>query len=184
MTAVLSERKWWKEVVVYQTYPASFLDTNGDGLGDLRGIISRLNYIKGLGANTIWLSLILKSSQKDMGYDVSDYRSIHEPYGSLQGADELIKEMHAHDMKLLLDLVVNHTSDQNSWFEESIKSKTNPKSDCYIWRDAKAGANGERKEPNNWRSIFGGSAWHWEDARRQYCRGFIVINFDLGILTS
>ncbi|KAH8880202.1 putative alpha-amylase [Thozetella sp. PMI_491] len=162
------ERKWWKEAVVYQIYPASFLDTNGDGLGDLRGIISKLDYIQGLGADTIWLSPIFKSPQKDMGYDVSDYRSIHEPYGSLENVDELIKEMHRRSMKLLLDLVVNHTSDQHAWFEESSQSRTNSKSDWYIWRDAKIGPNGERREPNNWRSIFGGTAWHWKESRQQY----------------
>ncbi|KAK8852098.1 glycoside hydrolase [Apiospora arundinis] len=164
----LAERKWWKEAVVYQIYPASFLDSNGDGLGDLRGIISKLDYIKGLGATAIWLSPIFKSPQKDMGYDVSDYRSIHEPYGTLEDAEQLIKEMHDRDMKLLLDLVVNHTSDQHAWFQESRQSKTNPKSDWYIWRNAKVGPDGTAKEPNNWRSIFGGSAWHWCEIRQQY----------------
>ncbi|KAK8132235.1 putative alpha-glucosidase (maltase) [Apiospora kogelbergensis] len=163
-----AERKWWKEAVVYQIYPASFLDSNGDGLGDLNGIISKLDYIKGLGATAIWLSPIFKSPQKDMGYDVSDYRSIHAPYGSLEDAEQLIKEMHHRDIKLLLDLVVNHTSDQHAWFQESRQSKTNPKSDWYIWRDAKIGPDGNAQEPNNWRSIFGGSAWHWCKIRQQY----------------
>ena len=165
-----AERKWWKEAVVYQIYPASFLDSNGDGLGDLNGIISKLDYIKGLGATAIWLSPIFKSPQKDMGYDVSDYRSIHAPYGSLEDAEQLIKEMHHRDIKLLLDLVVNHTSDQHAWFQESRQSKTNPKSDWYIWRDAKIGPDGNAQEPNNWRSIFGGSAWHWCKIRQQYCK--------------
>ncbi|TDZ20965.1 Alpha-glucosidase [Colletotrichum orbiculare MAFF 240422] len=162
------ERKWWKEAVVYQIYPASFLDTDGDGLGDLPGIISKLDYIKSVGANTIWLSPIFKSPQKDMGYDISDYRDIHRPYGTVQDVEALIQGCHDRDIKLLLDLVVNHTSDQHEWFRESRSSPSSPKRDWYFWRDPKYDADGNRRPPNNWASIFGGSAWHWDEHTGQY----------------
>lgn len=162
------EKKWWKEAVVYQIYPASFLDTNGDGLGDIPGIISKVPYIKSLGVDTIWLSPIFASPQKDMGYDVADYRSIHAPYGTVEDVQKLIDRLHAHDMRILMDLVVNHTSDQHAWFKESCSSKTSPKRDWYIWRDPKYDVNGNRKEPNNWKSIFGGSAWAFDETTGQY----------------
>ena len=162
------EKKWWKEAVVYQIYPASFLDTNGDGLGDIPGIISKVSYIRSLGVDTIWLSPIFESPQKDMGYDVADYRSIHAPYGTVEDVQKLIDQLHAHDMRILMDLVVNHTSDQHAWFKESRSSKTSPKRDWYIWRDPKYDANGNRKEPNNWKSIFGGSAWAFDEPTGQY----------------
>ncbi|KAJ5655481.1 alpha-amylase [Penicillium longicatenatum] len=160
------EKAWWKEAIVYQIYPASFLDSNGDGLGDVRGIISKVPYIKSLGINTIWLSPIYASPQKDMGYDVSDYRSIHAPYGTVEDVQELIDLLHANEMRLLMDLVVNHTSDEHAWFKESRSSKTNAKRDWYIWRDPNYDA--QRKEPNNWASIFGGSAWQFEEHSGQY----------------
>lgn len=159
---------WWKDAVVYQIYPASFRDSNGDGLGDIAGITSRLDHIRDLGATAIWLSPIFASPQKDMGYDVSDYRAIHPPYGSLADAETLIKECHARGLRVLLDLVVNHTSDQHAWFRESRASRDSPKRDWYFWRDAREGPNGERRPPNNWASIFGGSAWTWDEGSQQY----------------
>ncbi|KAJ5358602.1 glycoside hydrolase superfamily [Penicillium cataractarum] len=168
MTPRPVEKTWWKEAIVYQIYPASFLDSNGDGLGDIPGIISKVPYIKSLGVDTIWLSPIFASPQKDMGYDVADYRSIHAPYGTVEDVQELIDQLHAHDMRILMDLVVNHTSDQHAWFKESRSSKSNSKRDWYIWRDPKYDAQGNRKEPNNWKSVFGGSAWAFDELTGQY----------------
>ncbi|KAJ9148801.1 Family 13 glycoside hydrolase [Coniochaeta hoffmannii] len=165
---ICPSREWWKEAVVYQIYPASFLDSNGDGLGDLPGIITKLDYIKSVGADAIWLSPIFKSPQKDMGYDVADYRDIHEPYGTVRDAEELITACHARGIRVLFDLVVNHTSDQHAWFRESRSSRASPKRDWYFWRDPKVGADGSRRPPNNWASIFGGSAWTWNGATGQY----------------
>lgn len=162
------EEAWWKEAAVYQIYPASFLDSNGDGLGDLPGIISKLDYIKSVGADAIWLSPIFKSPQHDMGYDISDYRDIHRPYGTIADAEALIKGCHDRGIKLLLDLVVNHSSDEHEWFVESRSSKDSPKRDWYFWRDAKYDVDGTRRPPNNWASIFGGSAWTWDDRTQQY----------------
>lgn len=168
MTPRPVEKAWWKEAVVYQIYPSSFLDSNGDGLGDIPGIISKVPYIKSLGVDAIWLSPIFDSPQKDMGYDISDYRSIYAPYGTVEDVQELIDQLHAHDMRILMDLVVNHTSDQHAWFKESRSSKSNPKRDWYIWRDPKYDGQGNRKEPNNWKSIFGGSAWVYDEPTGQY----------------
>lgn len=162
------DRAWWKEACVYQIYPASFADSDGDGLGDIPGIISKVPYIKSLGVDTIWLSPIFASPQKDMGYDIADYRSIHAPYGTVEDVQQLIDELHGHQMRILMDLVVNHTSDQHAWFQASRSSRNNPKSDWYFWRDPKTDAQGNRKEPNNWKSIFGGSAWHFDESRGQY----------------
>ena len=163
-----AEKAWWKEAAVYQIYPASFKDSNSDGLGDLPGIISKVSYIKSLGVDTIWLSPIYASPQRDMGYDVSDYRAIHAPYGTVGDAQLLIKELHARNMRLLMDLVVNHTSDEHAWFTDSRSSRTSDKRDWYFWRDAKYDDQGKRKEPNNWKSIFGGSAWHYDEHTEQY----------------
>ncbi|KAK1467688.1 hypothetical protein CCUS01_06955 [Colletotrichum cuscutae] len=127
------DRQWWKEAVVYQIYPASFLDSNNDGLGDISGIISKLDYIKSVGATAIWLSPIFKSPQNDMGYDISDYRDIHRPYGTIADAESLIKGCHERGIKVLLDLVVNHTSDEHEWFRESRSSKSSSKRDWYFW---------------------------------------------------
>lgn len=162
------DRQWWKEAVVYQIYPASFLDSDSDGLGDLPGIISKLDYIRSVGATAIWLSPIFKSPQHDMGYDVSDYRDIHRPYGTLQDVETLIKGCHERGIKILLDLVVNHTSHEHEWFRESRSSKSSPKRDWYFWRDPKFDADGNRKPPNNWSSIFGGSAWTFDEPTGQY----------------
>lgn len=168
MAAQNSERQPWKEAVVYQIYPASFKDTNGDGWGDLPGIISKLDYIKSVGADTIWLSPIYASPQDDMGYDISDYRSIHAPYGTLEDVDHLIAELRDRDMKLWMDLVVNHTSDEHAWFKESRRSYDSPKRDWYFWRDPKYDKKGVRKPPNNWKGMFGGSAWTFDEATGQY----------------
>ncbi|CAO3668210.1 unnamed protein product [Umbelopsis vinacea] len=161
-------KRWWKEAVVYQIYPASFLDTNNDGVGDIGGVLSKLDHIKSLGANAIWLSPIYASPQKDMGYDVADYRAIHEPYGTLEQVEQLIEELHARSMRLIMDLVVNHTSDQHAWFINSRSSRQSSKRDWYFWRDPKYDASGMRQPPNNWRSIFGGSAWTYDQSTDQY----------------
>jgi glycosidase len=152
-------RAWWKESSVYQIYPSSFSDSNGTGTGDLRGIISRLDYIQSLGVDIVWLSPILASPQVDMGYDISDYRDIHRPYGTMEDHDDLIKGLHDRGMKYVMDLVVNHTSDQHEWFKKSqcSKDKTNKFRDWYIWRPPKYDTSGQRHPPNNWLSYFGGT---------------------------
>lgn len=162
-----SQASWWKTATVYQIWPASYKDGNGDGIGDIRGAISTLPYLRDLGIDTIWLSPVYKSPQKDFGYDISDYEDIHEPYGTLADMDLMISECHRLGMRILLDLVINHTSDQHKWFLESRSSRTNSKADWYIWKDPKV-VDGERKPPNNWRSFFGGSAWEYAAERDQY----------------
>ena len=154
---------WWKSAVVYQIYPRSFADSNGDGIGDLAGIIGRLDYLRVLGVDVVWLSPIFRSPQADNGYDISDYRDIDPLFGTLAEFDTLVAKVHEHGMKLVMDLVVNHTSDEHPWFVESRSSRDNPKRDWYIWRDAHEGG-----EPNNWGSFFTGSAWAWEQATDQY----------------
>ncbi|GLC30823.1 glycoside hydrolase family 13 protein [Clostridium omnivorum] len=156
-------KKWWKEGVVYQIYPRSFKDSNGDGIGDIRGIIEKLDYIKKLGANIIWLCPIYKSPNDDNGYDISNYRSIMDEFGTLDDFNELLVEMHKRDIKLVMDLVVNHTSDEHKWFVESRKSKDNPYRDYYIWRKGKDG-----NPPNNWGSFFSGSAWQYDENTDEY----------------
>ncbi|WVF67417.1 hypothetical protein IAT40_002173 [Kwoniella sp. CBS 6097] len=162
------DKAWWKSAVVYQIYPASFSDSNGDGIGDLNGVISKLDYLKQLGVDVVWLSPIFKSPQVDMGYDVSDYCDIHRPYGTVHDVEVLIEELHKRDMKLLLDLVVNHTSDEHPWFQESRSSKTSAKRDWYIWRSASYDVRGRRRPPNNWKSNFGGSVWQWDQDTEEY----------------
>lgn len=155
---------WWKQTSVYQIYPRSFKDSDGDGIGDLNGIISKLNYIKSLGFETIWFSPFFKSPQKDHGYDISDYFSIQPEYGNMATLDSLINEIHKKDMKVVFDLVLNHTSDQHPWFLESRSSKDNPKSDWYVWQDGK-----DEKPPNNWKNISGQiSGWNYIKERDQY----------------
>ncbi|KAG6041560.1 hypothetical protein E4U41_003576 [Claviceps citrina] len=161
-------RAWWKECSVYQVYPASFQDSSGSGVGDLRGIISRVNYLNKLGVDVVWLSPIFKSPQLDMGYDVSDYRVVHPPYGDISDVDLLRDRLHERGMKLVLDLVMNHTSDQHEWFQESRKSRDNPYRDWYIWKPAKYDADGNRCPPNNWQSHFQGSAWEYDEATDEY----------------
>lgn len=160
---------WFRDAVVYQIWPASFKDSNNDGIGDIQGIISTLDYVKSLGVNTIWLSPMYDSPQVDMGYDISDYQNVYPPYGTLQDMEELISECHSRGIKLILDLVINHTSDQHAWFKESRKSKDNPKRDWYIWRPAKYDPKtGERRPPNNWRGALNQSAWTWDEATQEY----------------
>ena len=157
------EKKWWKESVVYQIYPKSFKDSNGDGVGDIRGIIQKLDYLKELGVNVLWISPMLESPQDDNGYDISDYRRIYEEYGTMEDYEELLCEAHKRSIRILMDLVVNHTSDEHNWFIESRKSKDNPYRDYYIWKDP---VNG--KEPNNWGGVFGGSAWEYDPQTQMY----------------
>ena len=158
-----TEKAWWKESVIYQIYPRSFCDSNGDGIGDLNGIRSKLDYLKNLGINVIWLNPIYKSPNDDMGYDISDYQDIMDEFGTLEDFDLLLKEAHELGLKIVMDLVVNHTSDEHKWFIESKSSKDNPKRDYYIWREPKDG-----KEPNNWGSCFSGSAWQFDDTTGMY----------------
>ncbi|KDN46359.1 hypothetical protein RSAG8_04303, partial [Rhizoctonia solani AG-8 WAC10335] len=162
----------FKYYCVYQIYPASFTDANGDGVGDLAGIRSKLEYIKGLGVDVIWLSPIYRSPQKDMGYDISDYQDIDPNYGTLEDWDSLLKETQKLGMReygnIIMDLVVNHTSDQHAWFKESRSSKSNTKRDWYIWRPPKFDAEGNRKPPNNWAGHFGGSVWEWNETTQEY----------------
>src|SRR6185503_7347686 len=156
---------WWQRGIIYQIYPRSFMDSSGDGVGDLRGLISRLDYLRGLGVDAVWLSPIFPSPMKDFGYDVSDYTGIHPLFGTLEDFDLLIREAHAHKIKLVLDFVPNHTSDQHPWFVESRSSRDNPKRDWYIWRDP-APAGGP---PNNWIAAFtGDSAWTLDETTGQY----------------
>ena len=150
--------KWWHDKIAYQIYPKSFLDSNGDGIGDLRGIISKLDYIKALGIDIIWLSPIYKSPFVDQGYDISDYYAIDPAFGTMEEMEELLAEAKKRDMYIIMDLVVNHCSDEHEWFIKSSSSKDNDKSDWYIWRDKK----------NNWGACFGGSAWEYCEKRDQY----------------
>jgi oligo-1,6-glucosidase len=154
---------WWKESVVYQIYPRSFSDSDGDGIGDLRGITQRLDYLKQLGVSVVWLSPVYKSPNDDNGYDISDYQDIMVEFGTLADWEELLAEMHKRGIKLVMDLVVNHTSDEHPWFVESRKSKDNSYRDYYIWRPGKGG-----REPNNWESFFSGSAWQYDAATDEY----------------
>lgn len=157
------KKTWWKESVVYQIYPRSFADSNGDGIGDLKGIISKLDYLKKLGIDVIWLSPVYKSPNDDNGYDISDYQDIMDEFGTMADWEELLAEVHNRGMKLIMDLVVNHSSDEHKWFIESKKSKDNPYRDYYIWRPGKDG-----KEPNNWASAFSGSAWQYDETTDEY----------------
>ena len=154
---------WWKEAVAYQIYPRSFMDSNGDGIGDLNGIILKLDYLKALGIDVIWVSPFYKSPNDDCGYDISDYKDIMDEFGTMEDFDRLLEEVHKRGMKLIADLVINHTSDEHPWFIESRSSVDHPKRDWYIWRD---GVNGA--EPNNWNSIFSGSAWEYDENTGQY----------------
>lgn len=160
---MMEERIWWKEAVCYQVYPRSFNDSNNDGIGDINGIREKLDYLKDLGIDVIWVSPIFKSPNDDNGYDISDYQDIMDEFGTMEDFELLLKETHDKGMKLILDLVINHTSDEHPWFIESKSSKDNPKRDWYIWQEGKDG-----KEPNNWGSIFNGSAWEKTEETDEY----------------
>ncbi|KHF41360.1 alpha,alpha-phosphotrehalase [Halalkalibacter okhensis] len=155
--------EWWRKSTVYQIYPKSFNDTTGNGVGDLQGIIEKLDYLKELGVDVLWLTPVYASPQKDNGYDISDYYSIHEEYGTMEDFDQLLAETHQRGMKLIMDLVVNHTSTEHNWFKQSRESKDNPYRDFYIWKDPVEGA-----EPSNWQSKFGGNAWKYDEKTGQY----------------
>ncbi|MFZ0746056.1 MAG: alpha-glucosidase [Terracidiphilus sp.] len=164
-----SEQNWWKNAVIYEVYPRSFQDTNGDGIGDLKGITQHLEYLKGLGVDAIWLTPIYPSPQVDFGYDISDYENIDPQYGTLADFDHLIAEANKRHIRVILDMVMNHTSDQHKWFLESRSSRNNPYRDWYVWRDGKGEtATSKGEPPNNWQSDFGGSAWQWDPKTRQY----------------
>jgi alpha-glucosidase len=155
---------WWQQGIVYQIYPRSFADSNGDGIGDLRGILERLPYLQWLGIDALWMSPIYPSPMADFGYDVSNYTDIHPLFGNLAEMDELLQAAHERQLKVILDFVPNHTSDQHPWFQESRRARSNPKRDWYIWQDARP----DGAPPNNWLSVFGGSAWTWDEATGQY----------------
>lgn len=157
------KKDWVKDLIVYQVYPRSFQDSNGDGIGDIPGILSRLDHLSALGINALWLSPVFRSPNDDNGYDISGYREIMDEFGTMEDWDALCAECHKRGIKVIMDLVVNHSSDEHPWFLESKTSRDNPKSDYYIWRDPKNG-----KEPNNWASVFGGSAWEFVPERGQY----------------
>jgi oligo-1,6-glucosidase/alpha-glucosidase len=182
--SAIPDPPWWKETTVYQIYPRSFLDSSGSGIGDLNGIVSKLDYLKDLGIETIWISPFFVSptwkpyKQHDCGYDITDYRDVNPEYGSLETADLLIKEIHDRDMKIVLDMVLNHTSIEHEWFKESRSSRDNPKRDWYIWRDGKK--PGGTKAPNNWRAIITGSPWHYDGRTDQwYYAAFLSFQPDL-----
>ncbi len=159
----MSEHKWWQNAVVYQIYPRSFQDSNGDGIGDLKGIIQRLSYLEELGIDVIWLSPVYRSPQDDNGYDISDYRDIDPMFGTLEDMEELIREAKKHGIRIVMDLVLNHSSDEHIWFQEAKKSRDNPYHDYYVWRDGKEGVL-----PNEMKAAFGGSAWEWVPEVQQY----------------
>lgn len=157
-------KTWWKEAVIYQIYPRSFMDSNGDGIGDLKGVTDRLDYLKYLGIDVIWMSPVYKSPNDDNGYDISDYQDIMEEFGTMADFDELLAKAHEKGIKIVMDLVVNHTSDEHQWFIKSKSSKNNEYRDYYIWREGKA----DGTPPNNWGSCFGGSAWEYDETTDMY----------------
>ncbi len=169
---------WWKRTTVYQIYPRSFADANGDGIGDLRGVISKLDYLRDLGVETLWLSPFFRSPQADFGYDISDYLSIAEEYGSLEDCRELIDEVHARGMKIVFDMVLNHTSEQHPWFADSRSSRRSARRDWYLWRDGRRPKG--KAPPNNWQSVLGGSGWHHDrDTDQWYWASFLPCQPDL-----
>ena len=160
---------WWKNAVIYEVYPRSFQDTNGDGIGDLNGITERLDYLKELGVDAIWLTPVYPSPQADFGYDISDYKNIDPQYGTLADFDRLVAEAGKRRIRVIMDMVLNHTSDQHKWFVESRSSRNNPYRDWYVWRDGKGEtATSKGEPPNNWQSLFGHSSWQWDEKTRQY----------------
>lgn len=167
---------WWRGAVIYQIYPRSFQDQNGDGIGDLGGIASRLEYVADLGVDAIWLSPVFTSPMKDFGYDVSNYRDIDPSFGSLEDFDNLVRKAHSLGLKVIIDQVISHSSDKHAWFAESRQNRTNARHDWYVWADP----NPDGTPPNNWLSIFGGSAWSWDSRRMQYyLHNFLVSQPDL-----
>ncbi|WP_266158178.1 alpha-glucosidase [Dyella silvatica] len=160
----MSDAPWWRSAVIYQIYPRSFLDTNGDGVGDLPGIIQRLDYVASLGVDAIWVAPFFRSPMADFGYDIADYRDVDPLFGSLADFDRLLAKAHGLGLKVMIDQVLSHTSNEHAWFRESRESRDNPKADWYVWVDAQA----DGTPPNNWLSLFGGSAWRWEPRRKQY----------------
>ena len=158
------EFRWWQRGIIYQIYPRSFMDSDGDGVGDLRGIRSKLDYLQWLGVDAIWISPIFPSPMADFGYDISNYTDIDPLFGTLDDFDALLADAHQRDLKLLLDYVPNHTSDRHPWFIEAHSSRESAKRDWYIWRDPAPGGG----PPNNWRSNFGGGAWQWDEKTGQY----------------
>ena len=164
-----AERDWWKNAVIYEIYPRSFQDTNGDGIGDLNGITARLDYLKDLGVDAIWLTPVYPSPQVDFGYDISDYENIDPQYGTLKDFDRLVAEANKRHIRVLMDMVMNHTSDQHQWFRQSRSSRDNPYRDWYMWHDGKGQtATDKGVPPNNWQSLFGHSAWQWDEKTSQY----------------
>jgi len=172
------DKDWWRGAVIYQIYPRSFQDSNGDGIGDLKGITSRLSHVAALGADAIWISPFFTSPMKDFGYDVSNYEDVDPIFGTLADFDALIAEAHRLGIRVMIDLVMSHSSDQHPWFVESRSSRFNAKADWYVWADAKP----DGTPPNNWLSIFGGSAWHWHSTRMQYyMHNFLSTQPDLNL---
>ncbi len=165
---LFGKEPWWKSATFYQVYTASFKDSNGDGWGDIPGVISEIDYLHELGVDCVWLSPVFESPQADMGYDVSDYQKIYAPYGTVDDVDRLVAACHERGMKLILDLVVNHTSIEHTWFKESRSSRDNPKRDWYIWRPARYDSEGRRMPPTNWRGYFAGPTWTWDEHTLEY----------------
>ncbi|MCP4822568.1 MAG: alpha-glucosidase, partial [Shimia sp.] len=163
-SALITDPDWWRGAVIYQIYPRSYQDSTGDGIGDLTGIIQRLPHVASLGVDAIWLSPFFTSPMLDFGYDVSDYRDVDPMFGTLSDFDELIAKAHELGIKIIIDLVLSHTSDQHPWFIESRADRTNDKADWFVWADPKL----DGTPPNNWLSIFGGPAWQWDTSRQQY----------------
>ncbi len=173
-----NQAKWWQKAVFYQIYPRSFSDSTNTGVGDLRGIINKLDYLKELGIDGIWISPFFPSPQEDCGYDITDFGSVNPEYGTMKDFEELLKKSHKNDIKIILDIILNHTSAQHPWFLESKKDQTNEKKDWYVWRDGR-GKSG-KKPPNNWNSMIGGSAWEWCEERKQfYLHQFLTFQPDL-----
>jgi alpha-glucosidase len=170
--------EWWRGAVIYQIYPRSFRDTNGDGIGDLAGIVEGLDYIAALGVDGIWISPFFTSPMKDFGYDVADYCGIDPSFGSFEDFDRIIAKAHSVGLKVIIDQVYSHTSDEHAWFQESRKDRTNPKADWYVWADPKP----DGSPPSNWQSVFGGSAWQWDGPRKQYyLHNFLTSQPDLNV---
>ncbi|TAA60632.1 alpha-glucosidase [Shinella sp. JR1-6] len=177
-TLLVPDKDWWRGAVIYQIYPRSYQDTNGDGIGDLRGIAERLSHVASLGVDAIWISPFFTSPMKDFGYDVSDYQDVDPIFGALADFDALIAEAHRLNIRVMIDLVLSHTSDKHPWFVESRSRRTNPRADWYVWADSKP----DGTPPNNWLSIFGGSAWQWDPTRLQYyMHNFLTSQPDLNL---